>query len=157
VSLEATDVEVPTSEDLPKGRRETIRRPFRISGYPSKPHKETEMLEIQIPLGDIDPVFRAKARCSDGSGTLSHLFFSEDLIDIARAKAICSKCSVADACLAGAVERVEPWGVWGGQLLQNGQVVTNKRRRGRPPKTPRPELVVDEVPLPPYFNVGKTA
>jgi len=116
------------------------------------------MLEIQIPLaGAIDPVFRAKARCADGSGTLSHLFFSEDLIDIARAKAICSKCSVADECLAGALERDEPWGVWGGQLLQNGHVVTNKRRRGRPPKTPRPEIVVDEVPLPPYFNVGKTA
>ena len=116
------------------------------------------MLEIKIPLvSDIDPVFRAKARCADGSGTLTHLFFSEDLIDIARAKAICSKCSVADACLAGALERLEPWGVWGGQLLQNGHIVTNKRRRGRPPKTPRPELVVDEVPLPPYFDVVKTA
>ena len=116
------------------------------------------MLEITIPLvSDIDPVFRAKARCADGSGTLTHLFFSEDLIDIARAKAICSKCSVADACLAGALERAEPWGVWGGQLLQNGHIMTNKRRRGRPPKTPRPELVVDEVPVPPYFDVVKTA
>jgi hypothetical protein len=25
-------------------------------------------------------------------GTLTHLFFSEDLYDIARAKAICAKC-----------------------------------------------------------------
>jgi WhiB family transcriptional regulator, redox-sensing transcriptional regulator len=82
---------------------------------------------------------------------LTHLFFSEDLIDIARAKAICSKCSLAVECLAGALEREEPWGVWGGQLLVNGVIVANKRRRGRPPKLPRPELEVDEVPLPPHY------
>ncbi len=97
-----------------------------------------------------------RARCRDGNGTLTHLFFSEELIDIARAKAICSKCTVAEPCLAGALERVEPWGVWGGQLLANGQVVRNKRSRGRPPKKPRPELVVDEVPLPPHYG-AKTA
>jgi hypothetical protein len=98
----------------------------------------------------------AKARCSDGNGTLTHLFFSEDLIDIARAKAICSKCSLAAPCLSGALERAEPFGVWGGQLLANGAIVTHKRRRGRPPKHPRPEPVVDEVILPPYIQV-KTA
>ena len=50
------------------------------------------------------------ARCRDGAGTLTHLFFAEDLYDIARAKAICSKCSLAEACLSGALERREPWG-----------------------------------------------
>src|SRR5262245_36794689 len=92
-----------------------------------------------------------RARCNDGNGTLTHLFFSEDLIDIARAKAICSKCSLAVACLAAALERQEPCGVWGGHLLVNGVIVANKRRRGRPPKHPRPELVVEEVPLPPHY------
>lgn len=91
----------------------------------------------------------AKARCRDGNGTLTHLFFSEDALLIARAKAICSKCSVASACLEGAVEREEPWGVWGGQLLVNGKPIAHKRGRGRPPKHPRPALVVDEVPVPP--------
>lgn len=91
----------------------------------------------------------AKARCRDGHGTLTHLFFSEDALMIARAKAICSKCTVAEACLAGAVERQEPWGVWGGQLLVEGTPVAFKRGRGRPPKNPRPVLVVDEVPVPP--------
>jgi len=91
------------------------------------------------------------ARCRDGNGTLTHLFFSEDLFDLARAKAICGKCRLAESCLQGALDRQEPWGVWGGQLLVNGEVIVNKRPRGRPPKSPRPELVVDEVPLPPAY------
>jgi hypothetical protein len=94
-----------------------------------------------------------RARCRDGAGTLTNLFFSDDLLDIARAKAICSKCVVAEACLAGAVERAEPAGVWGGQLFVNGSVVLHKRRRGRPPKHPRPEPVVDEVPYPAHLVV----
>jgi hypothetical protein len=34
--------------------------------------------------------------------------------------------------------------VWGGELIESGQLVVNKRPRGRPPKHPRPILVVDE-------------
>jgi WhiB family redox-sensing transcriptional regulator len=90
------------------------------------------------------------ARCSDGNGTLAHLFFSDDQFDIARAKAICAKCGLADACLSDALDRAEPYGVWGGQLLVDGVVVAVKRGRGRPPKNPRP-LIVDEVPLPPHL------
>jgi len=89
----------------------------------------------------------AQARCNDGAATLTGLFFSEDLLDIARAKAICSRCQVREPCLAEALERGEPWGVWGGELLANGRIVVNKRRRGRPPKHPRPEPVVDELGL----------
>jgi hypothetical protein len=100
--------------------------------------------------------WQRKARCRDGNGTLTHLFFSEELIDIARAKAICSKCAVSAPCLSEALEQAEPWGVWGGQLLANGRIVVNKRSRGRPPKHPRPALVVDEVPLPPHYS-AKTA
>lgn len=90
------------------------------------------------------------ARCADGNGTLTHLFFSDDMYDIARAKAICSKCGLATECLSGALDRFEPYGVWGGQLLVEGVVVAIKRGRGRPPKNPR-VLIVDEVPLPPHL------
>lgn len=86
------------------------------------------------------------ARCSDGRGSFNHLFFSDDPIDLARAKAICSRCALATTCLAGALERGETWGVWGGQILVDGEVVAVKRRRGRPPRHPRPAIVVDEVP-----------
>ena len=90
-------------------------------------------------------------RCADGNGTLTHLFFSDVPLDIARAKAICGKCALAETCREGAVERAEPWGVWGGELIENGRIVVNKRPRGRPPKHPRPAVVIDEVPLPPHY------
>ena len=100
---------------------------------------------------DETPVLSSYARCSDGNGTLSYLFFSDDDFDIARAKAICSKCGLAEACLVGALERGEVAGVWGGQLIEEGEIVVLKRRRGRPPKVARPVLVVDEVPAPPHM------
>ncbi len=86
------------------------------------------------------------ARCSDGRGTFNHLFFSDDPHDIARAKAICSRCRVREGCLTGAIEREEAWGVWGGEIFVDGQIVAEKRRRGRPPVHPRPPIVVAEVP-----------
>ena len=104
---------------------------------------------LSYVLGDDDVVGSAYARCADGNGTLSHLFFSEDEVDLARAKAICGRCGLRERCLEGAVERQEPYGVWGGKLVLDGVPVEMKRGRGRPPKHPRPVLVVDEVPLPP--------
>ena len=101
--------------------------------------------------GDDGPVGSTFARCADGNGTLTHLFFSDDEFDIARAKAICGKCGLASTCLSGALERAESYGVWGGELLVDGVIVKVKRSRGRPPKTPRPPLIVDEVPLPPHL------
>jgi WhiB family redox-sensing transcriptional regulator len=82
--------------------------------------------------------FWAEARCNDGAGTLVALFFSEQLDDIARAKAICGLCPVQQECFEGALARREPWGVWGGHLFLNGKVLANKRKRGRPPKNAQP-------------------
>jgi len=86
-----------------------------------------------------DEAWRAQARCRDGAGSLVALFFSEQLDDIARAKAFCRGCAVREACLASALARREPWGVWGGELFANGKVLANKRKRGRPPKVRPPE------------------
>jgi WhiB family transcriptional regulator, redox-sensing transcriptional regulator len=97
------------------------------------------------------PVGSSYARCADGNGTLTHLFFSDDEFDIARAKAICSRCGLSTQCLDGALERAEVYGVWGGELVVDGAIVAIKRGRGRPPKNARPVLVVDEVPVPPHL------
>jgi WhiB family transcriptional regulator, redox-sensing transcriptional regulator len=111
-------------------------------------HKE--LLEA-IAYESVATTGSSYARCSDGNATLTHLFFSEDEFDIARAKAICKKCGLAPTCLSGALERAEVYGVWGGQLVVDGVIVALKRGRGRPPKNPRPPIVVDEVPVPPHL------
>lgn len=79
-----------------------------------------------------------EALCRDGTAGMLALFFSEQLDDIARAKAICTECSLIEPCRQGALARSEPWGVWGGQLFANGEILPFKRKRGRPPKA-RPD------------------
>ena len=102
-----------------------------------------EVLTIEEAQGEVD---WSRARCRDGAATMLPLFFSEQLDDIARAKAICTKCPVLEACLEGALVRREPWGVWGGELFANGKVLAFKRKRGRPPKNPRPEEQLEPQP-----------
>ena len=63
------------------------------------------------------------------------LFFAELPADVEYAKALCQDCPVQALCLAGALERREPWGVWGGELFLQGVVIPRKRPRGRPRKT----------------------
>lgn len=62
------------------------------------------------------------------------LWFAESPADVEFAKSLCQACPVRQACLAGALERREPWGVWGGELFIGGVVVPRKRPRGRPRK-----------------------
>jgi WhiB family redox-sensing transcriptional regulator len=54
-------------------------------------------------------------------------FFSEDPHELEQAKVVCRVCPMRQACLAGALERREPWGVWGGALLDRGRVIAYKR------------------------------
>jgi len=62
------------------------------------------------------------------------LFFAEKPEAVEKAKALCHACPVRVECLAGALRRREPWGVWGGELLDRGVVIASKRARGRPRK-----------------------
>jgi WhiB family transcriptional regulator, redox-sensing transcriptional regulator len=62
------------------------------------------------------------------------LFFAEAPADVEAAKELCQGCRARIGCLEGALERREPWGVWGGELLLRGTVVPRKRPRGRPRK-----------------------
>jgi WhiB family transcriptional regulator, redox-sensing transcriptional regulator len=63
------------------------------------------------------------------------LFFAESPTDVELAKSLCLDCPVRAQCLAGALDRREPWGVWGGELFVHGVVVPRKRPRGRPRKS----------------------
>ena len=98
-----------------------------------------------------DIIMLSAQRCSDGNGTLSYLFFSEEFVDIQRAKAICSTCTSKVGCLSGALERSEPWGVWGGELLEEGRVCSTKRPRGRPVTKSVRVTAVQEVPIPAHL------
>ena len=98
-----------------------------------------------------DIIMLSAQRCSDGNGTLSYLFFSEVFVDIQRAKAICSTCTSKVGCLSGALERSEPWGVWGGELLEEGRVCATKRPRGRPVTKSVRVTAVQEVPIPAHL------
>ena len=62
------------------------------------------------------------------------LFFADTPADVEYAKTLCHDCPARLACLAGALERREPWGVWGGEWFVQGVVVPRKRPRGRPRK-----------------------
>jgi WhiB family redox-sensing transcriptional regulator len=63
------------------------------------------------------------------------LFFAESPADVEFAKSLCMGCAARLTCLAGAVERREPWGVWGGEVFLRGEIVPFKRPRGRPRKS----------------------
>lgn len=76
-----------------------------------------------------------RARCATGNASLLNLFFSEDEAEIRRAKEICTSCPLQRPCFEGAVNRREPWGVWGGELFDRGVPIARKRTRGRPRKT----------------------
>jgi WhiB family redox-sensing transcriptional regulator len=65
------------------------------------------------------------------------LWFSPVPERLAQAKTFCQDCPVRSDCLSGAMERDEPWGVWGGEIFHWGVIVERKRPRGRPRKEER--------------------
>ena len=66
------------------------------------------------------------------------LWFAESPTELERATELCADCPIRRECLDSALERQEPWGVWGGEILDRGTIVARKRPRGRPRKNPQP-------------------
>ncbi|KOV78127.1 WhiB family transcriptional regulator [Nocardia sp. NRRL S-836] len=62
------------------------------------------------------------------------LWFADAPAELEKAKSFCGTCPVLAECLAGALARHEPWGVWGGEIFERGVVIARKRPRGRPRK-----------------------
>jgi WhiB family redox-sensing transcriptional regulator len=95
---------------------------------------------LDVLCGGLDPLSRhcpedLPCRVQNGD-----LWFAESPADLEQAKAFCRECPARRACLAGAIERHEPWGVWGGEIFERGAVVARKRPRGRPRKDDRREV-----------------
>lgn len=80
----------------------------------------------------IDPIGRRSPRNLPCHRDDPDLWFAESPHDLERAKALCGGCPARRECLAGALRRGEPCGVWGGEIVQAGRVVPFKRARGRP-------------------------
>jgi len=60
------------------------------------------------------------------------LFFETYGQALELARKLCAGCPVRAECLSGALQRGEPHGVWGGQVLIDGVVVATRRGPGRP-------------------------
>lgn len=65
------------------------------------------------------------------------LWFADTPAELELAKQRCAGCPVRAECLAGAISRREPCGVWGGEIFERGAVIACKRPRGRPRKSDR--------------------
>lgn len=116
-----------------------------------RPPIQTSRQDLDAPISSpMAETWWAQAACREVDSA-ADLFFSEELHEIAAAKRICAECPVIAPCLEGAIRRREPWGVWGGQIFLNGRILAQKRRRGRPPKNPRPEDIVPDVPVPEHL------
>lgn len=63
-----------------------------------------------------------------------NLWFAEEPARLELAKQYCEGCPIQGACLDEALRRQEPWGVWGGEIFHQGEVIARKRPRGRPRK-----------------------
>jgi len=75
------------------------------------------------------------------------LWFADSPADLEVAKTLCGDCPLRVECLAGAIERAEPWGVWGGEIFERGAVVPRKRPRGRPRKEDLARDAIQRVEL----------
>lgn len=95
----------------------------------------------EMPMTQAQPVELAQSTDSWSVSTPcrtndADLWFAERAQDIELAKMLCRTCPLVAECLAGALDRQEPWGVWGGEYLNEGAIVAVKRGRGRPRKNP---------------------
>ncbi len=107
---------------------------------PSVPPSETirppaaPVEDTLLPLSELDDAIERLGVLVPCRSYDPEVFFAETPADVEYAKSLCQTCPVRDACLAGAKDRREPWGVWGGELFVQGVVVPRKRPRGRPRK-----------------------
>ena len=87
-----------------------------------------QLADLLDPLSKQAPPLPCRTENSD-------LWFAEKPAELEMAKAFCQQCPARLACLQGALERRELWGVWGGEIFDRGRILPRKRPRGRPRKS----------------------
>jgi WhiB family transcriptional regulator, redox-sensing transcriptional regulator len=120
----------PTSTDRDQGEQKEV-KDMTVSVLDRVADQPTLGLTLGELHDEADKVDEANLPCRRYD---PELWFAESPADVESAKALCIDCPVRSLCLDGALERREPWGVWGGQLFIQGVVVPRKRPRGRPRK-----------------------
>jgi WhiB family redox-sensing transcriptional regulator len=99
-----------------------------------KDYKRTDNSSVGVGAEVKSSAIKSRAVVIPCHSADPELFFSEDQQVIAQAKTLCGGCPMKAKCLAGALSRAEPCGVWGGELFDDGQVIQAKRMPGRPAK-----------------------
>ena len=89
------------------------------------------------------------------------IFSGTRVVDLEAAREICRGCEVRESCLRDAVKYEEEYGVYGGQLLYRGKIVTSIELAvnvGRQPKSaPRPPaFFIDLTLLPEWVTIAMT-
>jgi WhiB family redox-sensing transcriptional regulator len=103
----------------------TTRRPGRLAAAGSRVMSLISLVVLTSRAGALDGLLPCQRQNPE-------LWFSEQPADLEQAKAHCRDCPVRGSCLSGAVERREPYGVWGGEIFDRGTITAQKRPRGRP-------------------------
>ena len=114
-----------------------------LTSFPSREQELTAFLDAELDaeqfgrLAVNDPISRSGPDGLPCQVQDADLWFAETPEELDRAKGFCAMCPALTACLSGALDRREPWGVWGGEIFERGAVVSHKRPRGRPRKSER--------------------
>jgi WhiB family redox-sensing transcriptional regulator len=125
----------PLREDDRRHRHHGDAGPERENGREVTHQMTTQMTALSLTeLIDLRSDAQADGEAVPCRSFDAELWFAESPADVEFAKSLCGTCPALQECLAGALERREPWGVWGGQLFVQGVVVPRKRPRGRPRK-----------------------
>lgn len=133
-----TDTEPPVTVPERSGpRRSSTPTTTDTTGCHEHPQERNEVTTLQLTAlldAFMDPTTQASVPDVPCQVHDAELWFAESPADVEFAKTLCQDCPVKADCLAGALDRAEPWGVWGGELFLSGVVIPRKRPRGRPRK-----------------------
>jgi WhiB family redox-sensing transcriptional regulator len=106
----------------------TIRTTCRYATTVDTTDETSQSIDVQIGVAE-NAGYEVPCRAADPD-----LWFAESPGELEHAKSLCAGCPIRRTCLSAALDRAEPWGVWGGEILDQGVVIARKRPRGRPRK-----------------------